>query len=223
MSTLSRRGILFGVLCAASFGLAEYLRPKTPLQFTPSGSLDELVPKTFGSWTSRYDATLVTPPSEDSLTGQLYDDLLMRRYFDAESEQEIFLLAAYGASQTDDLQLHRPESCYPAVGLPITARAPDTLAFADRQIPAVSLTSQVPGRIEDIFYWSRLGDRFPTDAGQQRSEKLDLAFAGQVPDGILVRVSTVRRREEDPTADVKAFCRQMLDAMPAEARKVLIA
>ena len=221
--TIDRRGILFGGLCAASFGAAEWLRPRTMLQFRPEGSLDSTVPSQFCSWKSQYDPTLVVPPSEDSLTARLYDDLLMRRYRDQETGLEVFFLAAYGANQTDDLQLHRPEACYPAVGLPITQRAPDSLVYRQRTIPAVSLMSEIPGRIEKILYWSRLADRFPISAAQQRQIKLDLAFDGKIPDGILVRLSTISRTAEESRSDLKAFAMAMLDAMEPAARQTLIA
>lgn len=220
---MDRRSILFASLCAASFASAEWLRPRTPLQFKPSGSLDSTIPGEFGSWKSQYDPTLVVPPSEDSLAGQLYDDLLMRRYRDGTTGLEVFFLAAYGATQTDELQLHRPESCYPAVGLPITKRRRDALDYGKRTIPAVSLLSEIPGRIEQIFYWSRLADRFPTSAAEQREDKLDLAFAGKIPDGILVRLSTVRKSEDEAQADLKVFASGMLDAMNPTAKQTLIA
>ena len=220
---INRRGLIFGGLCAVSFGTAEWLRPRTPLQFKPDGSLDNTVPSQFGTWESQYDPTLVVPPSEDSLTARLYDDLLMRRYRDSVTGFEVFFLAAYGATQTDDLQLHRPESCYPAVGLPITHTAPDKLRYNRREIPAVSLRSEIPGRIEKIFYWSRLADRFPTSASDQRSAKLDLAFSGKVPDGILVRMSTVGQVADTPQADLKQFAKDMLNTMDDRARRTLIA
>lgn len=221
--TIDRRGMLFGGLCAASFGVAEWLRPRQMLQFRPEGSLDATVPSEFGKWKSQYDPTLVVPPSEDSLTARLYDDLLMRRYRDQETGLEVFLLAAYGESQTDDLQLHRPESCYPAVGLPITQKASDSLVYRQREIPAVSLMSEIPGRIEKILYWSRLADEFPTSAAEQRQTKLKLAFDGKIPDGILVRLSTVSRKVEDSRSDLKLFAQAMLDAMEPRARQTLIA
>ena len=221
--TMDRRGLLFGGLCAASFGVAEWLRPRKLLQFRPEGSLEATVPSEFGRWKSQYDPTLVVPPSEDSLTARLYDDLLMRRYRNQETGLEVFFLAAYGASQTDELQLHRPESCYPAVGLPITHMAPDSLVYRKRTIPAVSLMSEIPGRNEKILYWSRLADQFPTSAAEQRQTKLELAFEGTIPDGILVRLSTVTRDIEEPRSDLKLFAQVMLDAMGLEARRTLIA
>ena len=220
---IDRRMLMFGGLCAASFGTAEWLRPRTPLNFKPQGSLDNAVPTEFGGWRSQYDPTLVVPPSEDSLTARLYDDLLMRRYRHGETGLEVFFLAAYGAHQTDDLQLHRPEACYPAVGLPITQRRPDQLAYEGRTIPAVSLMSEIPGRIERILYWSRIADRFPTSAPEQRSDKLELAFEGKIPDGILVRMSTIRGTENAPQADLKLFAKDLLDAMDLSARRAFIA
>ena len=223
MTSITRRSVLFGGLCVASFATAEMARPRTPLRFPPETTLGDAVPAEFGDWRSQYDPNLIVPPTEDSLTDRLYDDLLMRRYRYEVSGEEVFLLAAYGASQTDELQLHRPESCYPAVGLPITSRSPFRLRLAARDIPAVALASSMPGRIEDIIYWSRIGGQFPRTASEQRSAKLDLALKGLIPDGILVRVSTIRRTETETAANLPNFLNQMLRSMSANAQAVLIA
>ena len=216
--------MMFAGLCAAAFGTAEFFRPRTFVRYAPTAEkLETTVPETFGRWRSQFDPTLVVAPSEDSLTAKLYEDLLMRRYVDDDTGLEVFLLAAYGGTQTDDLQLHRPESCYPAVGLPITQRGNTSFAYGEREIPAVRLRSELPGRIEDIFYWSRIGNAFPTTASQQRDEKLRFAFKGLIPDGMLVRFSTIRRAEHNPHADIRKFVTELLTAMTDEQRASFIA
>ena len=223
MTLFDRRTMLFGGLCATSFAAAQFLTPSTPLRFLPGGRLEDIVPSSFGPWVSQYDPTLILPPSEDSLTDQLYDDLLMRRYSNTESGLEVFLLAAYGENQTDDLQLHRPEACYPAVGLPISQREDTSFKFGDRSIPAVALQSNMPNRVEDILYWSRIGEAFPRTAAEQRRDKLRLAMNGYAPDGMLVRVSNVRPSVDAPAMNLPSFVEDLLGHMKAPARKTMIA
>ncbi|EDL49327.1 exosortase C-terminal domain/associated protein EpsI [Erythrobacter sp. SD-21] len=221
---LDRRSAIFAGLCATGFAAAEALRPRTILKFAPTETtLEDTVPKQFAGWRSQFDPSLVVAPSENSLTARLYDDLLMRRYIHSETGLEVFLLAAYGGTQTDDLQLHRPESCYPAVGLPITRRDETIFTYDGREIPSVSLLSELPGRIEEIFYWSRIGDKFPTTASEQRDDKLSFAFEGRIPDGMLVRFSTVRRAEHEAYSDLEAFARTLLTSMTEQQRASFIA
>ena len=221
---LDRRNALFAGLCAAAFGTAEFLRPRTFIRYAPRAKkLEESVPRSFGKWRSQFDPSLVVPPNESSLTARLYEDLLMRRYVDEDTGLEVFLLAAYGGTQTEDLQLHRPESCYPAVGLPITGRQTTPFRFGERQIPAVNLLSKLPGRIEEILYWSRIGDVFPTTASAQRSEKLRFAMQGLIPDGMLVRFSTVRRAQHHAHSDLRQFATELLTAMTETERATFIA
>ena len=221
MSEIDRRTVLLGGAFAAAFGLGTWLTPRTKLRYL-KGELDAVIPERFGPWVSEFDPNLIVPPSEGSLTARLYSDLVTRRYRNTVTGEQIMFLAAYGASQTDDLQLHRPETCYPAVGMQIAERKPITLPLAGRAVPAVELVATAPGRVEDIVYWSRMGDSFPQSADAQRSEKLAQAFKGYIPDGILVRASHVRPDGAPQTADLSAFLGQLVGAMQPQQRLPLL-
>ena len=133
------------------------------------------------------------------------------------------LLIAYGASQSDALQLHRPEACYPAVGFSIAARRLSALAVGTTvSIPSVTLTAKAEGRSEDIVYWARLGELLPQTAAEQRSDRLATAMRGYVGDGVLVRASMVRLGEQPVYAMLDQFLAEMVVALPPVARPVLI-
>ncbi|MDG6079112.1 EpsI family protein [Erythrobacter litoralis] len=222
MTAVNRRTVLIGGAFAAAFGTAAWLTPREQLRYLEDDQLSEVIPERFGPWVSKFDPNLVVPPTEGSLTDRLYDDLVTRRYQNVNTGEQIMLLAAYGGTQTDDLQLHRPEACYPAVGMQIAARRPVMLELGGRSVPAVELTATAPGRIEDIIYWSRMGNSFPQDAGAQRSEKLALAFQGLIPDGILVRASHVRPEGMPASVDIAAFLSQMVGSVSTKQRLALI-
>lgn len=222
MSAIDRRTVMLGGAFAAAFGLGTWLTPRYELRYLEGGNLGPVIPERFGAWVSEFDPNLIVPPSEGSLTDRLYDDLVTRRYRNTQTGEQVMFLAAYGASQTDDLQLHRPEACYPAVGMQIASRKPVTLALAGRKIPAVELTATAPGRVEDIVYWSRMGDSFPRTADEQRSEKLAEAFKGNIPDGILVRASHVRPEGAPPTADLAGFLGELVAAIGPNDRLPLL-
>ncbi|MEO8723320.1 MAG: exosortase C-terminal domain/associated protein EpsI, partial [Sphingobium sp.] len=137
----------------------------------------------------------------------------------------IMLLIAYGASQSDLLQLHRPETCYPAVGMAITARRFAQIALGARaHLPVVELTAESGGRIEDIVYWTRLGEYLPLTAGEQREDRLKAAMAGYIGDGILVRASILRADDTQPPEwdTVANFLAEMVGRISAPHHKALI-
>lgn len=220
---VARRELLLGGLMVGALGLAEYLRPRIYLDLMGERKLADIVPGKFGPWESNYDANLIQPVSEGSLVDELYDDLLTRRYIHSETGEQVMLLIAYGRSQTDALQLHRPEVCYPAVGLPITRREETDLALAGRAIPAVALTAETRNRVEDIIYWTRMGQMFPQTASAQRSDKLSMAMEGYVPDGALVRASQIRTGEDGPATDkIAGFLAGLIAATPPEDQPALV-
>ena len=217
-----RRDVLFGVGCVGAVTTAEFLRPRRHLQLL-TGDLDLLTPMRFGEWVSTHDGTVVMPVAEGSLTTRLYGEMVTRSYQSQTDGERIMLLVAHGQSQSDYLQLHRPESCYPAVGLPIVQRREFDLGGpAGLRVPAVELTAQNPARTEDIIYWARLGNSLPQNAAEQRRVKLQLAFSGYVPDGVLVRASTLRSGAKPNFEGLRAFLSGMLAAIPPERRSAFI-
>jgi len=222
MTSIDRRTLLVGGAFAAAFGTAAWLTPREQMRYLEGTELGTVIPESFGAWVSQFDPNLVVPPTEGSLTDRLYDDLVTRRYVNNQTGQQVLLLAAYGGTQTDDLQLHRPEACYPAVGMQIVARQPIVLDLGAREVPAVELTAAAPGRVEDIIYWSRMGNSFPQSAEAQRSEKLSHAFQGYIPDGILVRASHVRAEGTSANVDLGRFLADMVGAVQGKNRLALI-
>lgn len=220
--TIARREFVLGGLMVGALGVAEALRPRRQIELMGERALADIVPERFGPWQSVYDPSLVQPVSEGSLSDQLYDDLLTRRYIHDETGAQMMLLIAYGRSQTDALQLHRPESCYPAVGLPIVARRETELMLAGKLIPAVALTAQAPSRTEDIVYWTRMGQDFPQTASAQRSDKLRMAMRGYVADGALIRASQIRAGDDADMEHIAAFLAGLVQATPQGDQAALV-
>lgn len=194
MTEFARRDLLAAALCLGGLGAAEWLRPQRILRLLPIGQkLAAIIPSRFDDWQVEKNDNVVMPPAEGSLADQLYDELLVRSYSDSVSLPPVVLLATYGVNQSDGLQLHRPESCYPAVGFAIVSRVLRQLFIApDISIPVVWLTAKLGDRTEDIVYWTRLGNDLPQSADEQRNARLKAAIAGYVGDGVLIRASVVR-------------------------------
>lgn len=218
---IARRDFLIGGACVAALGMAEALRPRTLQTLMPQQPLTNLVPKTIGPWTLGEGGDIVVPDIPGSLSDKLYADTLTRLYVNAKTGEQIMLLIAYGRAQSDILQLHRPESCYPAIGLAIQSRRNDDIALGkSATIPAVALTAGEGIRMEDIVYWTRLGEFLPRSAGEQRRDRLKTAMDGIVSDGVLIRASTLRLGPDAAPgyAMLNAFLAALIGAIPANSR-----
>jgi EpsI family protein len=193
------------------------------VQSTPvhsSEPLDSLVPGRIGEWTfSPYRNVLI--PRGEKLQDATYDDVLTRFYTSA-SAAPIILLIAYGSAQSGDRQLHRPEVCYPAAGFNVRNERNSSLTLAGVPIVARTLTAVARDRVEHILYWSRIGRDFPLDSLAQRWAILRQTVGGTVPDGVLVRISTLSRGRADAIARLHQFARLMVGAGGSELRSVLV-
>lgn len=224
--TLDRRDLLACLACAGALVAAEWLRPRTPVVLMPKGGkLTSLVPKQLGPWSEGRDGEIVVPRTEGSLASRLYGDQLGRIYFRTDQPNlAIMLSIAYGFKQSDALQLHRPEACYPAVGFTVGPPRPFDLDLGNMLVPAVALTATVRDRVEDLIYWTRMGRRFPRSEAEQREMRFANAIEGLVPDGALVRASAIRIEPDVPVfGEVEAFLKALAGSLGRDGRIVLLA
>lgn len=220
-----RRDILAALACFGSLAVAEALRPRRALSLVPAGTtLPDLIPTTVGRWHAEMGGDIVVPRTTGALSTKLYTEQLARLYHeDRVQGPDVMLMIAYGKAQSDSLQLHRPEVCYPAIGFEVLDRRFLTLeAQPGRNVPAVSLTARSGDRIEDIVYWTRVGSYLPTTASEQRSDRLKAAFSGYVGDGMLVRASALRPASAPVHARVADFLEALLTNVSPLSRRALI-
>ena len=224
MTEFARRDLIAAALCFTGLGAAEWFRPRRLVRLLPVGqTLATMIPSRFGKWGVEENDNVVMPPAEGSLADQLYDELLVRSYSDSEELPPVVLLATYGVNQSDGLQLHRPESCYPAVGFAIVGRILQQLTIAPGiSIPVVWLTAKLADRTEDIVYWTRLGNDLPQSAAEQREARLKAAIAGYTGDGVLVRASVVRTVVGPQHARVAEMLRDAILAVKPSLRSALV-
>jgi len=125
--------------------------------------------------------------------------------------------------QNDQLQLHRPEVCYQAVGFEIASSQAQSLALGnDVKLPVRALEAVSTTRVESILYWTRIGNDLPTDGGGQRMVKLRQQMAGYLADGVLVRMSSAVPASPAAFAELSRFAAAMVAAIGAGDRDVLI-
>jgi len=219
---MRRRDIVLAALGVGALATAEGLKPRKRLVLLKGQTIAEALPTGFGHWESQTAEGLVTPEQAGRLARTLYSEIVQRTYLDRSTGAEVMLLVAYGDTQSDLLQLHRPESCYPAVGFTIEASRPLDVPIGEGAIlPARRVIATTEDRRENIVYWSRLGERLPRDGEQQRADRLANAMEGYVPDGILVRCS-VLGESSVAFGVLDRFIPDMLRATSGGARPALI-
>lgn len=209
---IARRDMILAALGVAGLGASEYLRPRQRLVLLGKRKVTDLIPMTVQGWSGQ-DASLVSPEQAGQLARALYSETVARTYFRDEDGAAVMMLAAYGDTQSDLLQLHRPESCYPAVGYNLVKAESVMIPIAPGvEIPGRHVVAAFQDRTECISYWARLGERLPQTATDQRNARLMNAIDGYVADGILMRFSAVG----DPAAAfplVDQFIARLLDTM----------
>lgn len=215
-----RRQLLLGGALLAATGASLALRPKRMVQRLVPGTLDRVVPHAVGPWRFLTASGLVLPP-QDEMTDQLYDQVLTRVYA-AEGLSPIMLLIAYGSAQDYTLQAHLPEVCYPSSGYTIgqISQVPVTLRPGGGDF-ATYLTAQRPERTEQVFYWLRIGTRFPATLQQERLAVIAANLRGVLPDGVLVRVSILGDDQVAALRTLQRFNEALLRSVSGEGRRLL--
>jgi EpsI family protein len=217
----SRRDLLVGGAALVAAGTAYARMPRDPIMMIGKDQLDKLVPLKIGNWSYETASGLVLPPP-DQLARLLYDQQVTRAY-SSPDQLPVMLLMAYGSSQGGMLQIHRPEICYPASGFHLAETRITAISLpGGRPVPARSFTASSDTRTEQVLYWTRIGHMVPTSWAGQRMAVIRSNLAGRIPDGLLVRVSAVSNDPERAEATLTKFAAEMLSAMPAAARHMLI-
>jgi hypothetical protein len=79
----------------------------------------------------------------------------------------------------------------------------------------------MPGRIEQILYWSRIGKEFPTNARAQRWAAFRQSFEATAPDGALVRISMISPDQANAIAHLQNFALALLSRPDQKLRRLL--
>jgi len=219
LPTFTRRELIVGGGLLASALAASLVKPSPDRPGARPVTLEQLVPNRVGPWTGSSYGNVLIPKGEDAYQ-DTYDDVLTRHYI-SEAAAPVMFLIAYGSAQAGNTELHRPEVCYPAAGFRVRSWPDISLRLLGANVPARSMTATASGRVEQILYWSRVGKDFPTSSLEQRLSVLRHTIRGSVPDGILVRISTIDANRERALQLLQAFAIALLSSGNAEMRLLL--
>jgi EpsI family protein len=220
---LPRRALLLGGGCVAALALSHLLKPtKLVAAQGPKVVLEALVPENFGRW--RLDRSIVPlEPSPDVVAQieSIYDATLARTYIN-DKGQRIMLSIAYGGDQSGRMRVHRPEACYSAQGFHVRKIRDEAIDSGHgTKIELKRLMARLGPRPEPISYWIRVGKSTVAGNMGQRMVQLQYGINGEVPDGLLFRVSSVDTDPEYAFRIHDQFVRELLAAVPPASREVL--
>ena len=206
------------LMCTAS-AVAYFARPSAnSVDRIPKIQLDAAVPKQFGTWREEPAQTVaVVNPQTQQLLDKLYSQVLVRTYVDAQGYR-VMLSLAYGDDQRGGLQAHKPEVCYPAQGFTLLRNVAAEIDTPFGKVPGRRLGTQLGARIEPVTYWFAVADRAITSRFEHRLAEVRLGLTGQVPYGLLFRVSSIDDDAERAYREQDRFIGALLTAVTPEHR-----
>ena len=215
---------VFASLMASAVIVAAAWKPHIyAADLKPKIELEALIPKSFGDWKIDPSVIPLQPaPDLQKVLDATYDQTLARTYRNP-GGQRVMLSIAYGRNQHEGMNTHRPEVCYPAQGLAITrGTVAGSLPFHNQGLPVFRLVATQGARNEPITYWLRVGDELTSFGRGHKIVALEYGVKGLIPDGILVRVSSIESNEAAAFALQERFIGDMLGAMSPAARVAVL-
>jgi EpsI family protein len=215
--------LIIGVAMLAAAGLALALTPNRKVADEgPRIDLETVVPTRFGEW--QLDTTIVPlmpDPQAQAALDKIYNQTLARTYINGRGER-IMLSVAYGGDQSDAMQVHKPEVCYPAAGFQVLTQKVGRLATAFGGLDVKRIVVQQGPRVEPVTYWIKLGDKVAMSGLERKFNQIRYGLTGKIPDGLLFRVSNISGDQESAFRLHEGFITAMLGQLDDTGRSVLI-
>lgn len=220
----SFRRLMIGLAMLLTAIIAVVLTPNK--RIADSGAyvdLELLIPKQFGGW--RNDENMkqvVVDPRLQEVIKATYRATLSRTYLDAHGKR-IMLSMAYGGSHGENMQTHRPEICYPAQGFSIVEPSSNGLIRIDNGSLAVTrLVAKHGIRNEPITYWVVVGGVRTEFGIKMKLAQMRYRLTGVIPDGMLVRISSIDNNNDRAFMLHQRFIRDLLSSVKGEDRRHII-
>lgn len=215
--------IILGILMALSGALTLALTPTNKIaDLQEKIDLETMIPLKFGDW--EIDRSII-PLQVDAETqaklDEIYNQTLSRTYVNSLGER-IMLSVAYGGDQSDNLAVHKPEVCYYAQGFEIMKIFADEMLTQYGKLPIKRLMAVKGNRNEPITYWVTVGNKAVLPGLDQKLQQLRYGFTGSVPDGILVRVSSIDSDKDKAYQLQTIFIQDLLATVDIKERARLI-
>ena len=217
---LSRRSLLLGGLMLGTSATSAGLQLRSHAQVPINRPLGREIPTQLGGWVANEEGEIVRPAEAPDKSR--YDQELSRAFI-SPGNPPVMLLIAYGSTQSDTLQVHRPEFCYPAAGFKIgDSRSVAQPITRSASLPASFFTATRDDRVEQVLYWVRLGEYFPDTWLKQHVARMKNSVRGLTTDGILVRASVIDPDAAKAQALLLQFLQQLILGSTPVGRSALL-
>lgn len=199
MTATRRKALCICAAMLASAAGAHVLRPTVHIADQRDGvPLDNVFPKDFGDWRIDTDMPVILPsPEVQEKLDKIYNQTLSRTYRNRLSGERVMLSVAYGGDQSDGMNAHLPEHCYPSQGFELLSRRADRLDAGGSAMPVRRLVTRMGTRTEPLTYWVVIGERVTIGKTEQKIAQMRYGLRGEIPDGMLVRVSSISAQPEE--------------------------
>jgi EpsI family protein len=225
---MPRVGVVLASIAILTAALLAHLLVPRELMARSSATLDlqQVIPNQFGNWKLLPNLAPV-PAAEpegfvetETNSARIYSQEVGRGYTDNHGNV-VMLMVAYGPVQNYRLKAHRPEICYTAAGFRISNQRVASVSWRDgaQPIKTTRLIAERESRFEPVTYWMRVGNDIATGVIDRQIIRLQYGLRGIIPDGALVRVSTVGLAEDSSFKVQDQFIRELLAAIPARDLK----
>lgn len=206
------------LITAMAAGLAKPVQRAADAR--PAIDLRTIIPRTFSGWNEDISVVPIQPPPELlSILDKTYDQVLTRSYRDPDGYR-IMLSVAYGGAQHEGMNTHRPEICYPAQGFNlITETQSHSITTDVKPLPVRRLVAAQGTRNEPITYWLVVGEELTSFGLGHKLATLKYGLTGKIPDGMLVRVSSIDADNEAGFKRQERFIGQMISSLKPEHQR----
>lgn len=217
---MKRRAVLIGSCSFLSVAMSAVLAPRERIsaRLLPI-SLSTQVPEKFEGWHIDNSIVPVLPSADvQSKLATLYNQLIARTYIN-DSGVRVMISIAYGADQGGDATAaHRPEFCYVAQGFSVKQLGERVVRLNSRSLRVRQLLGKMGPRVEPITYWVTLNDTAVLPGFSRKLEQIKVGLKGYIPDGMLVRASTIGSDVDAGLASQRDFLAALERAMPDALR-----
>lgn len=224
----NKHAVAVGLILLFSPVFAVWMSPSIILVTYPQ-TLDQIIPVQFGDWVETQSSVAQVGLTTNAEMGDdyPYDQVLTRTYKNSQ-QQTVMLTIAWGQKQKQEVKIHRPELCYFAQGFEISA-------LKDKDFKMVSLSGKAvigkemlaknPRYTEAVSYWIRIGDTYSENAWQTRWYIFKRGLTGEIPDGVLVRASSIISEISNPDKNFylnQEFLSDLLTSVDSAEGKALL-
>lgn len=221
MSLLHKSLLILALMISAS-ALALVLRPTHKIADEgPKVDLNSMIPLQFGEWREDpQNFAAIINPQQKELIDKLYNQTLSRTYINAQGYR-IMLSIAYGGDQSDAMQVHTPDICYPSQGFQMLGKTTATIDSSAGPLTVTRVDTQLGARREPVTYWTTIGNQVVHGGIHKKLVEMRYGLSGRIADGMLFRVSSIDPDIAKANTIQASFINQLLSAVtPAQRQRL---